>query len=201
MSNAVKSSENSNVLTKVNPNNWNYIAIDDPCNAKRFRNVMLAYEANGNRVGRQFIKDIYKKDLIEGIIATIVWGYPKGRYPGGKGFNEVFKQLNEISKIILDAQALLDKMDAEKICLRFSSIRGIGVSTFSKMLYLSETTVREGICLIYDQMVMRAISRSQDRALISIGAKLGSCIRQKNGKDSGPAPSQCHATPVSFTRV
>lgn len=182
--NAIMPIESTEVLTAINPRNWEYVDVADQAIMTKFQNVMAIYAENGNRIGRQIIKEIYRCDIGEGVIATIIWGYPKGRYPGGKGFNAVFAQVPEIAFILEEAKTRKGNITADEICYRLSRIAGMGISTYTKMLYLSDTVVEEGVCLIYDQMVMRAISRSQDPELLAIGRRLGPCIRkQKDGKD------------------
>ena len=184
MSNGSISVEVSEFLTTVNPRNWDYVEIADPVIWDKFENVRTTYAECTNRIGRQIIKNIYRRDIGEGVIATIMWGYPKGRYPGGRGFNGVFSQVANIVSIVEDAQERKSEITADELCYRLSRIAGIGVSTYSKILYLAEIAVKEGICLIYDQMVMRAISRSRDPELIALSEKLGSCFRKdKDGKD------------------
>lgn len=96
----------------------------------------------------------------------------------------MFAQVPEITSILEDAKTRKGDITADEICCRLSRIAGMGISTYTKMLYLSDTIVKEGVCLIYDQMVMRAISRSQDPELLAIGRSLGPCTRkQKDGKD------------------
>jgi hypothetical protein len=176
--------ESTEVLTAINPRNWEYVNIFNQAIMSKFQNFMTTYAEKGNPIGRQIIKEIYRCDIGEGVIATIIWGYPKGRYPGGKGFNAVFAQVPEITSILEDAKTRKGDITADEICCRQSRIAGMGISTYTKMLYLSDTIVKEGVCLIYDQMVMRAISRSQDPELLEIGRSLGPCIRkQKDGKD------------------
>jgi hypothetical protein len=74
----------------------------------------------------------------------------------------------------------LDKpgeVEADYLCYLFTRIAGVGCSTYSKLLYFSEVEALEGKCLIYDQMVMRSISESQEPAFQSIREQLGSPIR------------------------
>ena len=165
--------EKTDIRTPVQPANWDYLRVDDAETRKKIDNVFARYAENDNLVGRALIKDIYRGDLAEGVIATIIWGYPKGRYPGGRGFNPVLDQIDDIIAILEVGRSRSGSIDAAELCYRFNRITGIGISTYSKMLYLAEVEAQEGVCLIYDQMVMRAISVSTESEMADLQARLG----------------------------
>ncbi|MCZ8295563.1 MAG: hypothetical protein O9254_01425 [Rhodobacteraceae bacterium] len=109
------------------------------------------------------VEDIFCRSHAAGIYATMVWGYPRGRFPGGRGFARIFDRAEAIG-ILLEA-ARAERLPADRICTMFSSLTdsegrpiGMGPSTFTKMLYFAGVTAEEGSCLIYDQRVMRAIT-------------------------------------------
>ena len=173
--------EKTDIRTPVQPANWDYLRVDDAATRKRIDNVFARYAEHGNLVSRALIKDIYRGDIAEGVIATIVWGYPKGRYPGGRGFNPMLDQIDEIVAILRTGHERSGDIDAAELCYRFSRISGIGISTYSKMLYFAEVEAKEGLCLIYDQMVMRAISVSPEPELAPLQARLGSSYLSSKG--------------------
>lgn len=176
--------ESSAFETTINPKNWDYLSFDDPVITDRISNVLATYAEHGNQISRQIIKDIYRRDLGEGVVATIFWGYTKGRYPGGKGFQDVIAHLDDIVAVLRDAKARKGSISTYEVCRRMGQVAGMGVSTYTKMLYLAEIETSDGICLIYDQMIMRAISVSDEPELASIRKKLGDCIVERNGKRS-----------------
>ena len=173
--------EKTDIRTPIQPANWDYLRVNDSETREKIDSVFTRYAENDNLVGRGLIKDIYRSDLAEGIVATIVWGYPKGRYPGGRGFNPVLDQIDEIVAILSIGRERSGSIDAAELCYRFNRISGIGISTYSKMLYFAEVEAKEGLCLIYDQMVMRAISVSPEPELAPLQARLGSNYLSSKG--------------------
>lgn len=173
--------EKTDIRTPIQPANWDYLRVNDSETRKKIDRVFTRYAENDNLVGRGLIKDIYREDIAEGVIATIVWGYPKGRYPGGRGFNPVLDQIDQIVGILTIGQDRTGNIDAAELCYRFNRISGIGISTYSKMLYFAEVEATEGSCLIYDQMIMRAISVSTEPELVPLQARLGSGYLSSKG--------------------
>ncbi len=131
-------------------------------------------------LSRQDVFDAFGDDIAKGIITTLVWGYPKGKLPGGRGFERVLDRLPEISAIIAELRAE-PPLAAATICSRFEQFSGLGPSTFTKFLYFSGIQAEEGRCLIYDQMVMRAIVVSDLSSWREIGSRLGSVHRPSGG--------------------
>lgn len=111
------------------------------------------------------VEAIFRRSHAAGVHATMVWGYPRGRFPGGRGFARIFDQAETLGTLLATARA--ETLPAGRICETFSSLAnsdghpiGMGPSTFTKLLYFAGVTAREGSCLIYDQRVMRAIAGS-----------------------------------------
>lgn len=109
------------------------------------------------------VEGIFRDSHAAGVHATMVWGYPRGRFPGGRGFARIFDQAGMLGALL--AAACAKTLPASRICETFSSLVnadglpiGMGPSTFTKLLYFAGVTAREGSCLIYDQRVMRAIA-------------------------------------------
>jgi hypothetical protein len=50
--------ESTEVLTAINPRNWEYVNISDQAIMSKFQNVMTTYAEKGNRIGRRIIKEI-----------------------------------------------------------------------------------------------------------------------------------------------
>lgn len=108
------------------------------------------------------VEEIFRHCHTVGVYATMVWGYPRGRFPGGRGFARIFAQAEELGELLATTRS--EALPAELVCDRFSSLVdldvqpiGMGPSTFTKLLYFADVTVQDGGCLIYDQRVMRAI--------------------------------------------
>lgn len=114
----------------------------------------------------------FGQDPAKGIIAAIVWGYPSGSFPGGRGFDLIFSCLSDIASSIERLQSK-PRLASATICARFEPFERLGPSTFTKLLYFAGIEAEEGRCLIYDQMVMRSIALSARLEWLPISAQLG----------------------------
>lgn len=98
-----------------------------------------------------------------GVISSIKWGYPRGGRPGGAwmAFSDAFRStahadaLQQIRKSHLSASDLIRTLNAVA--------KGVGTATTSKIAYFARLQCEEGVCLIYDAMVRRALKSSRDR--------------------------------------
>ena len=82
-------------------------------------------------------KDIFNtKDSIKNkIILAIFWGYPRGMR--GNHFIEILFNMEKLEKLIFSLQNLefANDSDFSKIINEFANIPGLGISTYSKLLY------------------------------------------------------------------
>lgn len=106
-------------------------------------------------------QDIFETiDLREKIVKTIYWGYP-----GGMRGNHFVKILTEIDLIENEFKALKQierptKEDFEKMANRFKDISGLGLSTYSKLLYFLQISFHGNPCLILDQRLIDVFARN-----------------------------------------
>jgi hypothetical protein len=111
------------------------------------------------KLTRQHVFDIGASDPAKGVIAAIVWGFPKGGLPGGqyKDFASVFchaqKFADEIGRLGLD-----DNISPFEALSRLNSLQaGIGFATTSKLAYFARLKFHKMHALIYDANVIKAI--------------------------------------------
>lgn len=130
-------------------------------------------------ISRRDVFEIYSRDAKLGIVAAVIWGYPKGNLPGGKSFNPVFDNLSAIARKLNEVCGA--SMPAKGLCDIFDQFQGLGPSTFTKLLYFGSVVAAEGPCLVYDQMVMRSIAISSEGCWNSLRRELGS-PRLGNGR-------------------
>lgn len=116
-------------------------------------------EVSARKLTRQHVFNIGALDPAKGVIAAIVWGFPKGGRPGGqyKAFASVFCQAqrfaDEIDKIKRDGDT-----SAFEALNRLNNLQpGIGFATTSKLAYFARLEFQGMQALIYDANVINAI--------------------------------------------
>lgn|GEM_PF-2032929 len=166
----------------VNLANWaRYVASEDRLTASRIAEICEEIHHSGKHlITRGYVRRAFSQSVTKGVIASVIWGYPKGRFPGGKSFAGIFAR----AEILADKLTKLKSgtpLPADAVCSEFNGFQGLGPSTYTKMLYFADIVAVEGKCLIYDQMVMRSIAESSELQWAALKTKLGSC-RHPNGK-------------------
>ena len=116
---------------------------------------------NNNRnlsISRQ---DVFNTDDLESkIIKAIYWGYP-----GGMRGNHFIGILNHFSSLIEGIEALIKlEYPTENHLKEFSQkmrrIDGLGLSTYSKLLYFSEIRINSYQCLILDKRLIDVFNKN-----------------------------------------
>lgn len=108
-------------------------------------------EAQEREISRAELFEFAKEpDLKKLIIATILWGYPAGMR--GNHFHHISKNLNALEKCLVEARKSINDWDThyEKV----QSIKGIGLSTYTKLLYFCGAKVQGMPCVILDQRII-----------------------------------------------
>lgn len=166
----------------INLANWAvYADSNDKLTAKLVAEICEEIRnIDGFFITRGYVRQAFSQSFNKGVISSVIWGYPKGRFPGGKLFAGIFAKTevlaNKLEKLKTGKPLL-----AKDVCAEFADFNGLGPSTYTKMIYFAEIVAVEGSCLIYDQMVMRAITEADEPQWSVIKTKLGSC-RDLNGK-------------------
>lgn len=89
------------------------------------------------------------------ILKTIYWGYPSGMR--NNYHIDILK--SNIEVILKDSRRKNYKSNEFKnLTVDLKKIKGIGLSTYSKLLYFMEIKIEECPCLIFDQKVINAIN-------------------------------------------
>ncbi|WP_342712881.1 hypothetical protein AAFG13_18160 [Bradyrhizobium sp. B124] len=92
------------------------------------------------------------------MIASIVWGFPRGSMPGGKwlGFANAFESSSQFAEVLAGFRTT--PQSATTTIARLNNlVTGLGFATTTKMAYFARLTFREGPALIFDANVIKAI--------------------------------------------
>lgn len=164
---------------EVNPKNWEFYTKNRSLECSQLIDGLVKEICDNHQasISRKFVMDACKESPTNGLISTFIWGYPNGRFPGGKSFLPVFESLTSIAEVLrfLKENPGLPTLQMSEM---FRGFKNIGPSTYTKILYFFEIRAQEGKCLIYDQMVMRSIAESTDSLWSSVQAELGPCRSQ-----------------------
>lgn len=96
-----------------------------------------------------------KGDLGHFIISTIIWGYPRGMR--GNHFIKIASNFQQLNKVLLEAR--------EGVCSwiehfnRIQSIEGLGLSTYSKLLYFLSVEIENYPALILDKRIIDTLQK------------------------------------------
>lgn len=128
--------------------------------AKAEKEINWLKELNNNLFGDKLTLTISRQDIFETavlretIIKTIYWGYK-----GGMRGNNLVNFLKDIPKIeeAFNNLKQIDRptiKDFNNLTTIFKSVSGIGLSTYSKLLYFLQITFDNNPCLILDQRLI-----------------------------------------------
>lgn len=105
-------------------------------------------------------KDIFEtNDLRELIIKTIYWGYSNGMR--GNNFINILKNIELLENTLNKLRQTQNPTFQELVELNktLKTILGLGLSTFSKLLYFLQITFNNNPCLILDQKLITVFSQ------------------------------------------
>jgi hypothetical protein len=101
-------------------------------------------------------QDIFnsKKSITELVLKTIYWGYTRGMR--GNHFVNILKNLPRLESILLEFtnNPALTVKDFIYLVDSFKDIPGLGLSTYSKILYFLKVSFNNNPCLILDQRLI-----------------------------------------------
>lgn len=101
-----------------------------------------------------------EKDPKKKIVMTLMWGYPTG----GRGLNieNTLDNLEEIKEWLSRvSNKNLKKAEADNLIENFSNTRGLGISTWSKLLYFFDVEIDSMKCQIYDSKIKESLNKQQ----------------------------------------
>ena len=109
-------------------------------------------------ISRQDIFDT--KNTEELILKVLYWGYPYGMR--GKHFDKILCDFSKLKKnmeeLILAKDILNTNRSLEDYIENIENITGLGLSTFSKLLYFFEIKYDNYPCLIFDDKIIKVIN-------------------------------------------
>lgn len=158
--------KNDSLHTRLTKNNQFQNNNDDLLNTLK---TIFKNEQNGQiEISRE---DIFKEeDLEKKLIMVLLWGYPTG----GRGNNiaDILYSRNEliprISDFIENHEKMINSKDFKNLFYtqnkngeKREKIKGIGLSTMSKILYFFEIKIDNNPCLIYDSQIHLSLQRNQ----------------------------------------
>lgn len=101
-----------------------------------------------------------EQKLEKKIVMVLMWGYPTG----GRGNNieSILKQINDLKELLTCIEGKNLQVDrAKEIMAEFAKITGLGISTWSKLLYFFEVSFDSLKCQIYDQKIVDSLNKKQ----------------------------------------
>jgi hypothetical protein len=104
-------------------------------------------------------QDIFKtNEPKEKIIKTIYWGYTAGMR--GNNFINILKYINIIENALLTLSQNPNPSinDFLNLTETFKSVPGLGLSTYSKLLYFFKISFNNNYCMILDQRIIDVFS-------------------------------------------
>lgn len=126
--------------------------------------ILWLKQFNDNLFGEQPSLTISRQDIIdtndlrEIIIKTIYWGYFKGMR--GNHFINILKHIDLIENTLVTLKQTKRPTteNFNNLIEIFKSVKGLGLSTYSKFLYFYQMTFNDTPCLILDQRLIDIFS-------------------------------------------
>ncbi len=125
-----------------------------------FVSVVLSTIFNGADTIQISRGDLFKMahndDMAIFIVATILWGYPRGMR--GNHFQTITDEIETLISILLEAKkGISNWLEHYK---QVEEIRGLGLSTYSKFLYFLEADIEGNKALILDIRIAKTLKNS-----------------------------------------
>lgn len=131
---------------------WRSLATTDPDVA------WLVQRRDANGLSLTAVRALFQTSPRRAVLGVAMWGYPtdpRGRLPATCAQAQAIADVLEpLARHRLPAQTLLS------VLLGF---KDLGPSTASKLLFVRGVESAEGVCLVYDQRVVRAIAQCEDK--------------------------------------
>ena len=158
--------KNDSLHTRLTKNNQFQNNNDDLLNT--LKTIFINAQNGQIEISRE---DIFKEEHREKkLIMVLLWGYPTG----GRGNNiaDILYSRNEliprISDFIENHEKMINSKDFKNLFYtqnkngeKGEKIKGIGLSTMSKILYFFEIKIDNNPCLIYDSQIHLSLQRNQ----------------------------------------
>ena len=116
-----------------------------------------------------FVKDIAeisRKDILSEqnedvkIIKTLMWGYPTAWHPNN--IVNTLKNIDSLRRIFSTIKnSNIPSYDANLLMDEFKKIKGLGTSTWSKLLYFFNISFNHHKCQIFDLKIVESLNKKQ----------------------------------------
>lgn len=109
-------------------------------------------------VSRQDVFNSQTKEEL--LINTVFWGYPRGMR--GSNLNSILTDQNNLMQAIDDIRYQnITKDKLLEVMANLHNIKGLSLSTYSKLLYFLEVKVDNCDCVILDQRIINVFSKKR----------------------------------------
>ena len=99
-------------------------------------------------------------DISKKIVMVLMWGYPTtGR---GSNIQNILTKIDKLNELLSKVENQnLTMIQANNLIEEFKGIHGLGVSTWSKLLYFFGVKVNSKRCQIYDLKIVDSLNKKQ----------------------------------------
>lgn len=150
-SNLIKEIPTGRQSSKIKRSLWEKILSDEKLKNEIFGNND-EIELSRNDV-------ISEENEAKKIVKVLMWGYPSGGR--GNNINEVLKEIDGLKEIFEKKSKNITKEDSFILFEQFSNIKGLGISTWSKLLFFFGISIESNKCQIFDTKVVESLNRTQ----------------------------------------
>jgi hypothetical protein len=154
---------------------WSRHINGDDAASVALRSIFNAHDITSKNIflSRSDLSDLaLKPNLAEFVMATIVWGYPRGMR--GHNFRNVTNHLDALCRILSDARSPISDWISHYKDVR--AIPGIALSTYSKLLHFMSANVEGHKALILDQRIIEVVQQNSFEEL--------ACLRRLNSTNA-----------------
>lgn len=132
--------------------------------SSHLRTVLKLAGDQRRKLTRRDVRDAYSISPATGVVASIVWGFPKGGRPGGiwQPFAEAFHKAPVYASVLADIAQTPTTMAFAGITALNEVQHGVGFATTTKIAYFAGVRFLEGPALIFDKNVIQAIRLLED---------------------------------------
>lgn len=99
-------------------------------------------------------------DPAQKVVMVLMWGYPTG----GRGSNieNILTEIDKLSQLLSSVRKKnLTVTEANDLIAEFQGIHGLGISTWSKLLYFFNVAIDSRRCQIYDLKIVDSLNKKQ----------------------------------------
>lgn len=105
---------------------------------------------------RKHLVEIAEVSLARAVIASVVWGFPRGGRPGGK-YLDFVRLFDRAGDLALELEELRSRPRSAAEGLEAIKSEGVGFATTSKIVYFAGVSFQEGPALIFDANVIKTL--------------------------------------------